>query len=83
MPAWVMPPRCWLLPLECSLAVTPMKHMKPRAWAKRRKSPTSATIVTALKKPMPRKICKATTWAIRGLCSAQVRSSCSRRLTRS
>src|SRR5258708_19291891 len=42
-----MPPWRREVPLEYSLVTRPVKHMKPGALLKRRKSPTSATMVTA------------------------------------
>src|ERR671938_463528 len=57
--------------------------MNRGAVANRRRSPASATIVTALRKPIPRKACRARISATWALVSAHWRRAASRRLTRS
>src|SRR6516165_3881186 len=56
-----MPPRLTLAPDECSEGTKPRYAISCRALAKRRKSPTSATTVTATTRATPRIACSAVT----------------------
>src|SRR5215831_16992075 len=54
LPALVIAPRRMLPPEDCSLGTRPRQAINCRALAKRRKSPTSATTVTATTSATPR-----------------------------